>query len=217
MRITIGAIALVLALSTSAPRAGAEDLFSTPVAADSKKAMEASIGALSEKPVVAGTFIQSKRIRRLGRDLVSKGQFVFSAKDGIWWNVLSPYPTTILMTEDRLVERSPDGKSSVLDASKNPAFKRFATILRAVFSGDLTILGREFDLYYDAAGSSWRLGLVPHDPSMREIVASMEIDGDATVRSMKLREAGGDVITYEFTTTRSGDAPDADERKLFLR
>ena len=202
--------------SLSSTPVAVDEVFSHPVDAKSRPAMAASFGRLSEKAVVSGTFVQSKRIKRLGRDLVSKGNFVFSIKDGIYWNITSPYPSTIVMTSTRIVQRSPGGEVSVIDSKDNAVFKRIALTMQAVFSGDLGALEGEFAVYYQGDSSAWRLGLLPKEKAVREVVASLVVEGGDSINALKLAEGSGDTVTYTFATMRRADELEGDERGLFV-
>jgi outer membrane lipoprotein-sorting protein len=187
------ALASAAAAPAAAPPAPAsptaDPVFSHPVSADSRPAMAESFGRLSEKAVVSGSFVQAKRIRRLGRDLVSKGEFLFSAKDGVYWKLTSPYPSTIVMTSTRLVQVSESGEASVIDSKDNAVFKRIAGTMQAVFSGSLGALEADFKVYFQ---------------------------GDESIRKLTLAEGSGDFIVYSFATTRRTDDLEETERGLFV-
>jgi hypothetical protein len=204
------------AFAQAAPAERPDEVFSRPVDARTRVAMNDSFGRLAEKAVVSGTFVQTKRIKRLGRDLSSKGDFIFSAKDGVYWKVLAPFPSTVIMTPTRLVQRSPEGATSVLDSKDSAVFKRIADTMQAVFSGSTAALEAEFAVYFQGDASSWRLGLIPKEKAVRDIAASILVEGGDSIRSMRLVEATGDAVTYSFTTTRRADGLEASERGLFV-
>lgn len=209
--------ALAAARASAAPDSAMSDpVFAHPLASATRPAMSASFGRLAEKPVVAGTFVQTTRVRRLGRDLVSKGEFLFSAKDGVYWKLTSPYPSTIVMTATKLAQVSETGERSVVDAKDNLVFQRVAATMQAVFSGRLEALEGEFKAYFQGDASSWRLGLVPRDENVRGIVASLVVEGGASIRTLRLNEASGDAVTYSFATTRMADELGEGERGLFV-
>jgi hypothetical protein len=212
------AASIVLGAAILGPVAAAPDadpVFSCPVSAGTRRVMAESFGRLSEKAVVSGTFVQAKRIRRLGRDLVSKGEFLFSARDGVYWKLVSPYPSTIVMTATRLVQVSESGEASVIESKDNVVFRRIAGTMQAVFSGRLDSLEAEFKVYFQGEASSWRLGLVPKEKSVRDIVASLVVEGGETIRTLSLAEGSGDVVSYTFATTRTTDELEEGERGLF--
>jgi hypothetical protein len=210
-----GAVAAPAA-STAPASATADPVFSRPVSAETRAAMADSFGRLSEKAVVSGTFVQTKRIQRLGRDLVSKGEFLFSSKDGVYWKLTSPYPSTIVMTATKLVQVSESGETSVIDSKDNAVFKRIAGTMQAVFSGSLEALEADFKVHFQGNPSSWRLGLVPKEKSVRDIVASIVVEGDESIRRLTLAEGSGDFIVYAFATTRRADELEESERGLFV-
>ena len=203
--------------SQAAPSAPASDpVFSRPLDSSSRAALGDSFGKLSERPVVAGAFTLTKRVKRLGRDLVSKGDFLLSAKDGIYWDIKSPYPSTLVLTSKRIVQRSPDGEESVIDAADNAVFKRIAETMQSVFSGNLGALEGEFSVYFQGDASSWRLGLVPKEKTVRDLVASIVVEGSSTVSRLSLAEGNGDVVDYRFQTARTADGLTESERGLFV-
>lgn len=213
--LAFGILVLVGAFAAPDPSV-ADPVFSHPVGSETRPAMEASFGRLSEKAIVAGTFVQTTRVQRLGRNLVSKGEFLFSAKDGVYWKLTSPYPSTIVMTATKLVQVSESGEKSVIEAKDSLVFQRVAGTMQAVFSGRLEALEREFKAYFQGDASSWRLGLVPTDKSVRSIVSSLVVEGGDSIRSLRLNEGSGDVVSYSFSTTRKADELAEGERGLFV-
>jgi outer membrane lipoprotein-sorting protein len=167
--------------------------------------------------VVEGTFTQTKHLKRLSKDFVSRGRFIFAADRGILWDVLTPFPSTTIVTRDRLVQRTPEGRTSVLDASANPVFRQVADTFQAVFSGNLKAFEEEFDLFFNNQEDvPWHLGLVPKDTAVRAVIPSMEIAGDAYVQELLVNEAGADTVHYSFSDVRTPSTLSADEEKLFF-
>ena len=211
-------VILAAILSLGAGRLVAEQsVFASRLTAASRPALARICSRISQDPVVEGTFTQTKHLKRLSKDFVSKGRFIFAVDRGILWDVRVPFPSTTVITRDRLVQRTPQGGTSVLDGSANPVFRRFADTLQAVFSGNLKTIEEEFDLFFtDRGDASWRLGLVPKDSAMRAVVSTMEIGGDTSVREVLVSEAGEDTVRYSFSDVRTPAALTADEEKLFF-
>jgi len=206
------------ALSLAAGRLAAErSVFAFPLVPESRPALERVCGRIALDAVVEGSFTQTKHLERLSKDLVSRGRFLVAAGRGILWEVLTPFPSTTIMTRDRLVQRTPAGEASVLEGSANPVFRRFADTLQAVFSGNLKLIEEEFELFFAGReGAAWRLGLVPKDSALRALISSLQIAGDRYVREILLSEAGADTVRYSFSDLRSREALTADEEKLFF-
>jgi hypothetical protein len=216
MRIRL--LALAACLCAAAPHLRAEaSVFASPLTPAARPVLARVCGRISRDPVVAGGFTQVKHLKRLSKDFTSRGRFLFAVDKGILWEVLTPFASTTVITRERLVQRTPAGKTSTLEGGANPVFRRFADTLQAVFSGKLEHIEGEFDLFFDPRGeTSWRLGLVPRDPTLKGVIASMEISGSEHLREVLLTEAGGDTVRYTFTDARSREALTADEDRLFF-
>jgi hypothetical protein len=215
----VNARCLVLAaLSLAAGRLAAEQsVFDFPLAPASRPALERACGRIALDAVVEGSFTQTKHLERLSKDFVTRGRFVVAADRGILWEALTPFPSTTIMTRDRLVQRTPEGGTSVLEGSAIPVFRRFADTLQAVFAGNLRVIEEEFQVFFaEGQGEAWRLGLVPKDSALRALISSMQIAGDRYVREILLSEAGADTVRYSFSDLRSREALTADEEKLFF-
>jgi hypothetical protein len=206
--------ALLLAAGTLAAE---QPVFDFPLTPAARPALVRICARIAQNHVVEGTFTQKKHVQRLSKDFVSQGRFIFAVDKGILWDVLTPFPSTTIMTRDRLVQRTPGGRTSVLDGAANPVFRRFADTLQAVFSGDLKAIEEEFDLFFDDRQEvPWRLGLVPRDSVVRAVISSMEIAGDVYVGELIVKEAGADTVRYSFSDVRTPAALSADEEKLFF-
>ncbi len=203
-------------LPAAAGLAAAQSVFSSPLGPATRPALVELCGRIARQAVVQGSFTQVKHVSRLSKDFVSQGRFLFAGQRGILWEVLAPFPSTTIMSRERLVQRTPGGRQSVLEAGANPVFRRFADTLQAVFSGNLGAMEAEFDLFFlPGQGGPWRLGLVPRDQAMRALISSLQITGEEYLREVLLSEAGGDTVRYSFAEARSAEALTADEEELF--
>jgi hypothetical protein len=203
-------------LTVAAGPAAGQAVFSSPLTAVSRPALVELCARIARQAVVQGRFTQVKHVRRLSKDFVSRGRFLFAGQRGIVWEVQAPFPSTTVMSRQRLVQRTPDGGQSVLEGGANPVFRRFADTLQAVFSGNLAAMEAEFEVFFlPERGGSWRLGLVPREQALRALIASLQISGGEYLGEVLLSEAGGDTVRYTFTEARSAEALGADEEELF--
>jgi len=215
-----GLLTIILATSlslagTAGLGAAEKGVFDHPVTKDTRPAMLQAAKRIAANPVVVGSFTQTKRILRLKKDFVSTGDFIFSGQEGVYWNVKKPFPSTVIMGADKLVQKTADGRASVMDAQGNAVFKRFADIIQAVFAGRLEAIEADFDLFYQAEGSGWRLGMVPREAAVRKVIAAMEIQGERSIASFRLTEATGDTVVYQFADQRYPAALDEAGKALF--
>jgi outer membrane lipoprotein-sorting protein len=193
-----------------------ESVFDHPVTDANRAAMQAVCARIAANPNVVGSFTQTKRITRLKKDFVSTGSYIFSGQLGVYWEVKKPFPSVTVMTADKLVQKTASGRSSVLDATGNATFKRFADTIQGVFAGRVAAMEKDFTLYYLPVGTGWRLGLVPKEATVKKVIAAMEIEGERFIARFRLSEGSGDTVSYQFADSRFVQELSADEKQLFL-
>jgi len=152
--------------------------------------------ALAEHPIVRGNFEQEKVLSRLGRSLKSSGNLIIAADLGMVWDTLKPFPSTLALGKDYLVQSRPGGQKSVLSAQGNETFIRLAEVISSVFSGNTRGLLENFDVYYLGNSSGWELGLLPKDNAIASFAVRITMKGDSVIRSILINEQNGDSITY---------------------
>jgi outer membrane lipoprotein-sorting protein len=199
------------------PSAGAEEenFFRFPLSAETRPKFEAVCQALAKEPVVTGVFAQTKTISRLNRSLVSEGNFVIASGTGMIWDTRKPFPSTMAVGRDFMVQSTPSGKRTRLDAGGNETFLRFSDTISAVFSGNSRQLIDNFEIYFNPAASSWTLGLLPKEKAIRNFAVRITMEGDSVIRVITLYEQNGDMIRYELKGHQFPGGLSAGENALF--
>lgn len=173
---------------------------------------------LARPDVLRGEFTQHKQLAGFRNPLRSSGSFVLARERGIVWRTLAPFPSTTVVTADRILSRLPDGSSRVeLDAREQPALGAVNALLFALFAGDVAVLSERFDTTPATPDDTrWTLGLVPKPGSLRDIFVRIELEGDAYVRNVRIEERGGDVTEIIFAAlVDTPAAPTDDEARQF--
>ncbi|MBF5006422.1 outer membrane lipoprotein carrier protein LolA [Diaphorobacter sp. NR2-3-3-1] len=148
---------------------------------------------LKDAPVVRGNFEQEKSIKGFKQPLRSSGEFVVAKNKGIVWHVLKPFESTLIVKPDSLQSRRGDGEVSMqMRAEDEPVLRTVNAMLFAVMSADLVQLRQFFEVSGKAQASGWQMYLVPRDPMLAQWLASVDLQGGAFVREVKLQEARGD-------------------------
>lgn len=148
---------------------------------------------LKDAPVVRGNFEQEKSIKGFKQPLRSSGEFVVAKNKGIVWHVLKPFESTLIVKPDSLQSRRGDGEVSMqMRAEDEPVLRTVNAMLFAVMSADLVQLRQFFEVSGKAQASGWQMHLVPRDPMLAQWLASVDLQGGAFVREVKLQEARGD-------------------------
>lgn len=176
---------------------------------------------LSKNPNSTGDFTQIKTINANGRQLKSYGTFIICPM-GIMWKTQKPFPSSIVITEDKMVQTAADGKQSVMSASGNEMFKSISASLSAVFTGDEKALLSNFEttLTQDENGA-WTISLKPKDSSIAAVIEKMEMQGTSTanaliMNSIEIFEGSSNKIKYEFSNQEYPQELTADEKANFI-
>lgn len=159
---------------------------------------------LDQSEVIRGDFEQTKSIKGFKKPLVSRGQFVIARERGIQWVTLAPFPSTLIVTRERLTTVT-EGSTQQLDVRQEPGLRAVNDLLMAVLGGDMKALHARFQVEGGLQGAQgWRMSLVPRDAALSRFIARIEMEGDRHVQSVRMSEASGDENRIRFT--RQGHA-----------
>jgi hypothetical protein len=175
----------------------AEDVFRCPLEAKNMEAFNTTCSRLAEHPFIRGNFEQEKTLSRLGRSLTSSGNFIIAANMGMVWDTSKPFPSTLTLGSDFLIQSRPGGQKTVLSAQGNETFLRMAEVISTVFSGNARGLLDNFNVYYSGdTGGTWELGLSPRNTAIGSFAERIIMKGDTAIRSIFLFEQNSDTIHY---------------------
>lgn len=168
---------------------------------------------LASPEVLRGEFEQEKQLQGFRNPLRSRGGFVLARGRGVIWQTREPFPSTVVVTRERVVEQAPDGATSVLlDGAGSPGAALVNALLLALVAGDLDALARGFEVTAgDAPAGGWALLLVPRDARLRQVFERIELGGDRHVERVELLERGGDrsrIVFSALTDSPAALAPD---------
>jgi hypothetical protein len=219
-----GFCCLFLFAALPGPRAQSPGVFDHPLSAKTLPRYTALCAELAGRPYIQGAFEQTKTIPRLGRSLVSKGNFIIAAELGMVWETRSPFPSTMAVGRDFIIQSVPGGTKSKIDARGNETFLSLADTISAIFTGNAQRLREQFDNYFleAPAGTLWTLGLVPREKTVRVFAERIILSGDtggagkpALIRSIIIHEQNGGSVSYTLSDHRFPAALKADEKALF--
>ncbi|MDR0502310.1 MAG: outer membrane lipoprotein carrier protein LolA [Treponema sp.] len=192
-----------------------DGVFRYPLGSQTEKAFLATCQKLSEHPLIRGSFDQEKIFGRYNRSLKSSGNFIIAAQLGMVWNTVKPFPSTLALGKDFLIQSRPGGQKNVLSAQGNETFLRMADVLNAVFSGNSRALVDNFKVFYQSAGNVWEIGLSPSDTAINAFAEKIIMKGDAAIRSIQIFEQNGDSIIYNLSNHSYPAQLDNHEKSLF--
>lgn len=134
---------------------------------------------LVDAPVLRGEFEQRKTIKGFRHPLLSRGDFIVARERGVLWHTREPFPSTLVLTRERLLSRGADGSVAArLDARDEPGMRALNELLFAIMATDLEALQQRFRIEGElVGGEGWRLQLVPRDSAVAQWVGRIELEG----------------------------------------
>jgi len=196
-------------------QAAEEDIFRYPLGQRTENAFRTTCSRLAEHPFVRGNFEQEKILSRLNRSLKSSGNFIIATDLGMVWDTVKPFPSTLALGRDFIVQSRPGGQKTVLSAQGNETFLRMAEVISTVFSGNERGLLDNFEVYYSGSVSSWELGLSPLDKAINSFAEKIVMKGDDAIRSIQILEQNGDSIKYILSNHSYPAELDVHEKAFF--
>ncbi|MCL2441501.1 MAG: outer membrane lipoprotein carrier protein LolA [Treponema sp.] len=192
-----------------------EEIFRHPLTPQTRAVFNAACFSLSERPIVRGNFAQEKYLNRLDRSLMSSGNFLITAEHGMVWETLQPFPSTMIMGKEFIMQSRPNGQKSVISSQGNETFAQMADVINAVFSGQSDRLLENFEVFFLGSVSNWNMGLLPRDSVFSSFITKITMSGGSAIRSIRIFEQNGDVITYTLTNHNYPAALNDNEKAFF--
>lgn len=194
-------------------------LFCFQLGAQTKQSqtLESVCKSLAAHPNTTGDFTQIKTLQTNGRKLTSTGKFIFS-QEGILWQTEKPFPSSLILTKEAMVQVAANGKKSVMSGKDNQIFANISDTLSSVFSGNVDALKKNFECeLIQEADTGWKILLTPKDSTIASVMKSMVLAGaGADLISLEMSEASENTIRYEFKNQKYPEELSADEKQIFV-
>lgn len=193
-----------------------QDLFNSPISNKSQKEVEQIFSEISSHNLVRSGFNQGKTISRLNRTIHSSGNMFFDSSTGIAWQVLKPFPSITVLTDNAMIQKSAGGQVRTMSADGNETFHRFSRTIQSVFLGQMDMILDEYNLFYSITESEqWKIGLIPKDSVLSSVIKAFEISGGDFIEVFKIHESNGDEILYEFHNIDFPEQLTDEEQNIF--
>ncbi|HWW73393.1 MAG TPA: outer membrane lipoprotein carrier protein LolA [Duganella sp.] len=177
----------------------------------------AKIQAMLAKPaIMCGRFDQTKQLAGMKKPLASNGRFCVVAGKGVLWRTLQPFPNTLRLTRDEIVNYQGDRVAMRLDAKTEPTVRMINNVLFSLLSGDLGQLESLFEVDGTVDAGSWNVALKARQAALEKAIGTIKLDGGAYVKNIVMSEAGGDKTSIVFSAIQTGEtAMTREEAALF--
>jgi hypothetical protein len=171
---------------------------------------------LARPPVMCGRFDQSKQLAGMKKPLAAEGRFCVVTGKGVLWRTLKPFPSTLRITRDEIVNYQGDRVAMRLDAKTEPTVRMINNVLFSLLAGDLAQLDTLFQVDGKVEAGAWSVSLKAREPALAKAIGAIQLDGGAYVKNIVMDEASGDRTSIVFSAIQSGaSAMTKDEAALF--
>ncbi|MEC7307929.1 outer membrane lipoprotein carrier protein LolA [Vibrio crassostreae] len=168
---------------------------------------------LSANNIVRGEFTQTRNMEMFAQPLTSQGTFLLDKSSGLLWTQTTPFPVSLVLTDNKLSQRFADQPAKIITDKENPMAFYFSHIFLSVFHGDTQKLQEQFALDFEpetttntdesANASSqdtrWTLTLKPKSAPMNAVFEAITLQGKNDIERIELREIRGDSTVIEFS------------------
>ncbi|MCR5414215.1 MAG: hypothetical protein K6F50_05755 [Kiritimatiellae bacterium] len=134
------------------------------------------------------------------KTLVTEGEVVCTAGEGIVWKILKPFSRTISMNAGEMVFEDEDEGTTVKKLSELPHYEEIRKETDAFLAGD----PKAFEGLFDAEvrfleDGKWKITLLPGSGAVKKLVAKAELTGDRTLEKVLLEspDGGKSEITFK--------------------
>jgi len=171
---------------------------------------------LAKPKVLCGRFDQTKQLVGLKKPVTSSGRFCVLAEKGVLWRTLQPFPNTVRLTRDEIVQFQGERVAVRLDAKQEPTVRMINSVLFALLAGDLAQLEKLFAVDGSVTKKSWNVTLKAREPALGKAIGMLTLEGAEYVKNISIDEASGDRTSIVFSAIQTGDgAMTVDEAALF--
>ena len=165
----------------------------------------AKIQAMLAKPEqLCGRFEQSKQLAGMKKPLASSGRFCVVAGKGVLWRTLKPFPNTLRLSRDEIVQLQGERVAMRMEASREPTVRMINGVLFSLLSGDLGQLDSLFEVDGTVADGAWKVTLKARNPALARAIGTLALEGGAYVRTIHMVEDSGDRTDIVFSDIKAG-------------
>lgn len=165
------------------------------------------IQAMLIKPdVMCGRFDQTKQLTGITKPLISNGRFCVVANKGVLWQTLQPFPNTLRLTRDAIIQIQDNHTLMRMDAQQEPVVRMINSVLFSLLAGDLSQLDKVFTLNGSVQNNHWNVTLAARAPELAQAIGKINLVGSQHVEQVTMTEPNGDRTHIVFSAIKSGNS-----------
>ena len=156
-------------------------------------------------------FIQTKHLKMLNDEMVSKGRMYYQQGNRLRWEYTSPYTYTFIINDDKVLLKNSQ-RNDVIDVNKNKLFKEIARIMMNSVVGNCLQDDKSFKSCISVVGGEWVATLLPLRKDLKQMFQSIMLhfsQKQAVVTQVELTEKNGDKTVIELKNIKTNGPIDA--------
>ena len=152
-------------------------------------------------------FIQTKHLKMLNDDMVSKGRMYYQQSNRLRWEYTTPYTYTFIINNDKVLLKN-NQRNDVIDVNKNKLFKEIACIMMSSVVGNCLNDEKSFKSSISGLGGEWVATLVPQRKDMKQMFQKIVLhfsQKQAMVTQVELIEKNGDRTVIDLKNIKTNE------------
>lgn len=152
-------------------------------------------------------FVQTKHLKMLNDNMVSKGRMYYQQSDRLRWEYISPYTYTFIINKDKVLLKN-NRRNDVIDVNKNKIFKEIARIMMNSVVGNCLNDDKDFKSSISVVRGEWVAVLQPQRRELKQMFQKIVLhfsQNQAIVTRVELIEKNGDKTEIELKNIRKNE------------
>ena len=140
-------------------------------------------------------FREEKTLSFLDSPLVTYGRLRLEAPDKLIRETAGQSGARFVVSSSTLVIEEAGKAPKEMRLDDYPALRGMMDTMRALFTGDLSILNRLYRIKLQTDGAAWAMELRPREDAISRFVTAIKVSGrEARIRTIETLESGGDRV-----------------------
>lgn len=156
-------------------------------------------------------FVQTKHLKMLNDDMISKGKMYYQQSNRLRWEYTAPYTYTFILSNDKVLLKNKQ-RNDVIDVNQNKLFKEIARLMMNSVVGNCLSDEKSFKSTISIVGGEWVATLLPQRKDMKQMFQKMVLhfnQKQAIVTQVELIEKNGDRTVIELKNIKTNETINA--------
>lgn len=152
-------------------------------------------------------FIQTKHMKMLNREMVSKGKLYYQKGNRLRWEYTTPYSYIFIINNDKVLLKNKQ-RNDVVDVNQNKLFKEIARIMMNSVVGNCISDDKSFKTSLATVKGEWVATLLPQHKNMKQMFNKIILhfsSKQAIVTQVELMEKNGDKTIIKLKNVKTNE------------